>query len=246
MAESNEAGTDLGDAVVKGDVARVTALLEDRPERVRETAPSGHRWLSMAVRAGHAPMYTAVVTRRKRDLLMRLLDAGVRVSATPCGCRSYLLEDAEMLRLLVSRGGLDPDYADDTGATLLHALCERTDPEMTRIRSECAEILLAAGANVHARDARDLTPVDLAHRTNASDLVAVFARPGRLREAPLPASHLPTSRRVISPQTDRRPPRNGSWSASATSTDQTGRGAARWGARACRADRQAGRLAHGW
>ena len=129
--------------------------------------------------AGCGGVYTAVVTRRKRDLLMRLLDAGVRVPATPCGCRSYLLEDVEMLRLLLSRTGLDPDYADDTGATLLHALCERTDPEMTRLRSDCAEILLAAGANVHARDARGLTPVDLARRTNASDLVAVFERPQR-------------------------------------------------------------------
>ena len=54
--------------------------------------------------------------------------------------------------------------------------CVRADPDMMPIRSECAEILLAAGADMHARDGRGLTPVDLAHQTHASDLVAVFER----------------------------------------------------------------------
>ena len=126
--------------------------------------------------AGCGGVYTAVVTRRKRDLLMRLLDAGVRVPAKPCGCRSYLLEDVEMLRLLLLRGGLDPDYSDDTGATLLHALCRRGDADDVQIRARCAEALLAAGANLQARDEDGLTPLELAQRHDAPDLVAVFER----------------------------------------------------------------------
>jgi len=131
--------------------------------------------------AGCGGVYTAVVTRRKRDLLVRLLDAGVRVPATPCGCRSYLLEDVEMLRLLLARGALDPDYADETGATLLHALCRRTDPETVAIRSRCAEVLLAAGATSHARDDSGVTPLELAHLTGAMDLVAVLERAEQAR-----------------------------------------------------------------
>ena len=129
--------------------------------------------------AGCGGVYTAVVTRRKRDLLMRLLEAGVRVPAKPCGCRSYLLEDVEMLRLLVERGALDPDYADDTGATLLHALCRDGDPEAVQARVQSAEILLSAGANLGARDDTGVTPLELARRHNAPELVTVFERAQR-------------------------------------------------------------------
>ena len=288
MAESHDAKTDLADAVARGDLAQVAALLADDPGRVRETTPCGRLLLSMAVRSGHVPVvqlllergadptwpeahaprgsalyeaaragrrdlvelllahgadpsahveasgnavfaaarfpeiralleahggtldpydlvwldeddevlrrvvadpesahagcggvYTAVVTRRKRELMVRLLDAGVRVPPKPGGCRTYLLEDVDMLRQLLVRGGLDPDYPDDTGATLLHALCTVGDADVVRFRAECAEILLAAGANVHARDGRGLTPLELATHNDAPDLVRVFERARR-------------------------------------------------------------------
>lgn len=129
--------------------------------------------------AGCGGVDTAVVTRRKRDLLMRLLEAGVRVPPAPCGCRSYLLEDAVMLQLLLTRGGLDPDYPDDTGATLLHDLCQRDDPEMLAIRRRCAEVLLEAGASLEATDASGRTPLDLARHLGATDLIAVFEQAQR-------------------------------------------------------------------
>ena len=46
--------------------------------------------------AGCGGVYTAVVTREKRDLFARLLDAGVRVPPKPDGCRSYLLEQPDL------------------------------------------------------------------------------------------------------------------------------------------------------
>jgi ankyrin repeat protein len=122
--------------------------------------------------AGCGGVYTAVVTRGKRDLLMRLLDAGVRVPRRPNGCRSYLLEDADMLRLLLERGGLDPDYTDERGSTLLHALCGRHVCGLTMSqRTECAGILLDACATISARDKNGVTPLELARRNDLPEMV---------------------------------------------------------------------------
>lgn len=285
MSDTHDASTDLADAILAGDDARVARGLAAAPERIRDVAPSGHRWLSLAARAGHlrvvqvllangadptwpdvdAPggralhdaagagrrdlvelllahgadpnahvlasgnavyagarvpelralleahggtldpydlvwldeddevmrrvladpasawagcggVYTAVVTRGKHALLHRLLAAGVRVPPTPRGCRTYLLEDSGMLRELLQRGGLDADYPDETGATLLHALCTSTDPAVVRGRAACAEILLAAGARLDAVDADGRTPIDLARERGHHDLLLVFER----------------------------------------------------------------------
>lgn len=124
--------------------------------------------------AGCGGVYTAVVTRGKRDLLSRLLDAGVRAPPTPCGCRSYLLEDPELLGLLLERGALDPDYPDEHGATLLHVLARPDGDESDSHRAACAARLLAAGADAQARDASGQTPVDLARRHAWTELSAVL------------------------------------------------------------------------
>jgi hypothetical protein len=43
-------------------------------------------------------VFTTVVTKGKRDLLQRLLDAGVRVTPVFTDCQGYLLEYPDMLR----------------------------------------------------------------------------------------------------------------------------------------------------
>jgi ankyrin repeat protein len=285
MPEATRTSNDLATAVATGDLDRVTAILDDDPNRVRETAASGRRLLSVAAEFGHTAIakllldrgadptwsdadarrgaalyeaartgnrplvelllshggdpnahveasgnavyaaarypeiralleahggtldpydlvwldeddevirrvvadpesayagcggvYTAVVTRGKRDLLMRLLDAGVRVPPTPNGCRSYLLEQPDMLLLLLSRAGLDPDYRDEDGSTLLHALCsrDRRGRAMNR-RIECAAILLDAGATISARNKDGITPLALAKRDNLPEMVAFLS-----------------------------------------------------------------------
>jgi len=130
--------------------------------------------------AGCGGVYTAVVTRGKRDLLSRLLDAGVKVPPTPNGCRDYLLEQPDMLRQLLDRGGLNPDYTDENGWTLLHALCHRDDRGRTvGDRTECASILLAAGATLSPRDnEHGLTPLALARRGNVQDMVEFLSARG--------------------------------------------------------------------
>ena len=47
---------------------------------------------------GCGGVFTAVVTRGKRDLLKRLLDAGIRVPPLITGCQSYLLQCPDMFR----------------------------------------------------------------------------------------------------------------------------------------------------
>ena len=281
MPEATRTSNDLATAVATGDLDRVTAILDDDPNRVRETVASGRRLLSVAAEFGHtaiakllldrgadptwsdadarrgaalyeaartgnrplvelllshgadpnahveasgnavyaaarypeiralleahggtldpydlvwldeddevirrvaaapesayagcAGVYTAVVTRGKRDLLMRLLDAGVRVPPTPNGCRSYLLEQPDMLLLLLSRAGLDPDYRDEDGSTLLHALCSRDHRGRAMNHcTECAAILLDAGATISARNKDGITPLAVSKRNNLPEMV---------------------------------------------------------------------------
>lgn len=288
MLESPRA--DLLDAVTRGDLDRVAALLNDAADRVRESAPGGRRLLSVAVELGHRAMvrllldrgadprwpdadapggaalheagraghrelvelllthgadpnahvmasgnavfasarfpairalleahggtldpydlvwlgeddevmrriaagpesayargggvYTVVVTLGKRDLLMRLLRAGVRVPPQPNGCRSYLLEDPDMLRLLLERGGLDPDYTDASGSTLLHALCGRQVCGLTSTqRTDCVGILLDAGATISATDENGVTPLELARRNDLPDMVEFLSARGAI------------------------------------------------------------------
>jgi ankyrin repeat protein len=133
--------------------------------RVREDPASAH--------AGCGGVYTAVCTRGNRTLLMRLLDAGVRVPPAAGGCQSYLLERPDMLRLLLARGGLSPDYPTPEGSTLLHALCSRDVRGRTlQHRTECGAILLDAGATISAKDADyRSTPLAWAARNNLPDMV---------------------------------------------------------------------------
>lgn len=128
---------------------------------------------------GCGGVYTAVCTKGNRRLLRRLLDAGVKVPPVAGGCQSYLLERPDMLRLLLARGGLDPNYPTPDGVTLLHALCNRDVRGRTmKRRTEVAAILLAAGANISARDQDHSTPLAWAVRNNLPDMVDFLRQRG--------------------------------------------------------------------
>jgi uncharacterized protein len=122
--------------------------------------------------AGCGGVLTAVCTRGKRDLLVRLLDMGVRVPPVAGGCQSYLLENPEMLRLLLA-SGMSPDYPNWRNLTFLHLLCSRDVRNRTMAhRIECASILLEAGATITARDDEyRSTPLAWAARNNLPDMV---------------------------------------------------------------------------
>jgi len=122
--------------------------------------------------AGCGGVLTAVCTRGKRDLLVRLLEMGVRVPPVAGGCQSYLLENPEMLRLLLA-SGMSPDYPNWRNLTFLHLLCSRDVRNRTMAhRTECASILLEAGATMTARDDEyRSTPLAWAARSNLPDMV---------------------------------------------------------------------------
>jgi ankyrin repeat protein len=122
--------------------------------------------------AGCGGVFTAVCTRGKRDLLVRLIDAGIRVPPVAGGCQSYLLENPDMLRLLL-KSGMSPDYPNWQMKTFLHCLCDRDVRGRTMDhRTECAAILLDAGANISIRDDETCsTPLAWAARNNLPDMI---------------------------------------------------------------------------
>jgi len=122
--------------------------------------------------AGCGGVFTAVCTLGKRHLLARLLDAGIRVPPVAGGCQSYLLENPDMLRLLL-KSGMSPDYPNWQMKTFLHCLCDRDVRGRTmEHRTECAAILIDAGANISIRDDETCsTPLAWAARNNLPDMV---------------------------------------------------------------------------
>jgi hypothetical protein len=122
--------------------------------------------------AGCGGVFTAVVTKGKRDLMKRLLEAGIRVNPVAGGCQSYLLEQPDMLRALL-KSGLSPDYPTWRMKTFLHCLCDRDVRNRTMDhRTECASILLDAGAAISIKDDDTCsTPLAWAARNDLPDMV---------------------------------------------------------------------------
>ena len=73
---------------------------------------------------GGGGVFTAACKQGKRELVVRLLEAGARVAPTLTACRSYLLTDPDLLRLLLA-GGMNHDLPNWQLATPLYDLCGR-------------------------------------------------------------------------------------------------------------------------
>jgi hypothetical protein len=110
LLEAHGGFLDPYDLVWKGEDDEVMRIVTERPETAL---------------AGCGGVFTAVVTCGRRKLMHRLLDAGFKVHPQAGGCHSYLLERPDMLRELLTRGGLDPNYPTADGVTLLHELCHK-------------------------------------------------------------------------------------------------------------------------
>lgn len=120
---------------------------------------------------GCGGVFTAVCTLGKQDLLLRLLDAGIRVPPVVNGCHSYLIENIEMLRILLA-SGMNPDLPNWERRTFLHDLCAGGKGYQPADAIERARILLDAGASLSARDEEyRSTPLAWAARANIPEMV---------------------------------------------------------------------------
>jgi len=129
--------------------------------------------------AGCGGVFAAAATLHRRDLAVRLIAAGARVPPVLSACRSYLMEDPEILRLLLA-SGMNPDLPNWQHATPLHDLCGRDLRGRAHgERIESAHILLDAGASLVARDEEyRSTPLAWAARNNLPDMVELLLARG--------------------------------------------------------------------
>jgi ankyrin repeat protein len=156
LLEAHGGFLDPYDLVWKGEDDEVMRIVTERPETAL---------------AGCGGVFTAVVTCGRRKLMRRLLDAGFKVHPQAGGCHSYLLERPDMLRELLTRGGLDPNYPTVDGVTLLHELCHKDSRGRAMDhRTECAAILLEFGADPSPKDTHGETPVMWATKHALTDI----------------------------------------------------------------------------
>jgi ankyrin repeat protein len=129
-------------------------------------------------------VFTAVCTLGKRELLLRLLDAGIRVPPVLTACRGYLLEDTEMFRILLD-SGMNPDLPNWQRQTFLHDLCRGGKRGQIGRQLELAAILLDAGASISAREEEyGSTPLGWAARTNMPEMVEFLLARGAITNLP--------------------------------------------------------------
>lgn len=134
--------------------------------------------------SGCGGVFTAVCTLGKRELLLRLLDAGIRVPSVLTACRGYLLENTEMFRILLE-SGMNPDLPNWQGQTFLHDLCRGGKRGQTGKQMGLAVILLDAGASINARESEYCsTPLGWAARTNMPEMVEFLLSRGALTNLP--------------------------------------------------------------
>ena len=84
-----------------------------------------------------------------------------------------------MLREVLTRGGLDPNYPTVDGVTLLHEVCHKDSRGRTMDhRTECAAILLEFGADPSPKDTHGETPVMWATKHALTDIAGFLKARG--------------------------------------------------------------------
>jgi ankyrin repeat protein len=133
-------------------------LARDDDETVRRVAEHPHA----ADRIGF--VFAMMCGDGKRELLAKLLAAGLRMPPVLTSCQGYLLSNIDMVRTLLDHG-MSPDVRNWQGQTLLHLVSRGSNVEL-------AAMLLDAGASIVARDeAYCSTPLGWAARANARAMV---------------------------------------------------------------------------
>ena len=107
----------------------------------------------------------------QRELLAKLLKAGLRMPPVLTSCQGYLTTHMDMVRTLLDHG-MSPDVRNWQGQTLLHLVSGGSNVAL-------AAMLLDAGADIAARDeAYCSTPLAWAARANARPMVELLLARG--------------------------------------------------------------------
>jgi ankyrin repeat protein len=151
-ADPNEDIDSTSSASVFAATPEIRELIESRGAELSPYDTSGieHnddklRALAADQRDTHRIGAAITMAADRPELLARLLGAGLRMPAVHTSCQGYLLKP-EALRTLLAHG-MSPDQMNWQHQTLLHHACGSWQDT-----SECAAILLNAGATITARD----------------------------------------------------------------------------------------------
>jgi ankyrin repeat protein len=169
-ADPNENIDSSASASVFAATPDIRALIESRGAELSPYDTTGieHdddklRALAAAPRDAFRIGAAITMSADRPELLARLLDAGLRMPDVHTCCQGYLVRPGAIRTLLAH--GMSPDQMNWQHQTLLHYASVRDD-------TECAAILLDAGATITARDDDyRSTPLGWAARTNSATLV---------------------------------------------------------------------------
>jgi len=162
-ADPNEEIDSAASPMVFAANAEIRALLEAHG---REPMLNDEEFVRMlAADPGNSERigFTFAMNADRPEMLALLLDAGLRMPDVHTSCQGYLLKP-DALRTLLAHG-MSPDQMNWQHQTLLHHAS-------TRDMTECAAILLDAGASMTARDDEyRSTPLAWAALTNRTGMV---------------------------------------------------------------------------
>jgi ankyrin repeat protein len=169
-ADPNEDIDSTSSAAVFAATPEIRALIESRGAELSPYDTSGieHdddqlRALAADQRDTYRIGVAITMSADRPELLARLLGAGLRMPAVHTSCQGYLVRP-DALRTLLAHG-MSPDQMNWQHQTLLHLASGGN-------KTECAAILLDAGATITARDEEyRSTPLAWAARVNAPKMV---------------------------------------------------------------------------
>jgi len=167
----DDAELSVFEAATFGLVDRVSNLLDENPELIREWSPDGFTVLHLALFSRSEPTVRAVL-RRDPDIEAAARSA-VAVRVRPIHTAVFV-RNVGLARLLLVAGA-DVNARESGGATPLHAVAQNGDVAMARE-------LLSRGADPGLTDDQGRTPRDVAAASGADELVELFGDwgPGRV------------------------------------------------------------------